>query len=371
MNPLILQLCPGDQPPFQSLCRGVAQAAGELQHDCQTLYLRSSRHPAGADPAASYLNLERPEQYRDSGRALRQWVERHLEAPPTAIIAHRYRSYRVARAAGLPNRRTLVVAHEFGLLKRWQRQLDRLSNGRGVHFAGVSAPVAAELARITGHQIVLPNAMDISAARGALLPRDAARARLGRADHRFTIGVVGRLAAVKRPLLAIKALHALRAAAPDADPEDCELVFVGDGPLREAVTAASQQEPVRLTGFMPDAAAVMSGFDLLLITTGTAEAFGLTALEAMVAGVPVVTVPSPGVEAVLGELALVSRNDSPAAIADTLRAAMRWTPQQRIDWGERALARARATFSLRQLTDQLAGALTVMNPQSRSPSDQG
>ncbi|MEM1437232.1 MAG: glycosyltransferase family 4 protein, partial [Pseudomonadota bacterium] len=346
--PALVQICPSDQPPFPALTRGLEQAAARLGCPGATLYLKASINPAGADPDARYLNLEAPQDYRRSGPALAAAIRDYLEAPAAPLVlAHRYRSYRVARAAGVPNQRTLVLAHEFGLLDRWQRRLDYRLHGRDVRFAGVSQPVADELGRWTGEASVLPNALDIDTARSSLELRSSARLALGIADRRFTVGVSGRLEAVKRPALALAGFKAL-------DDPSGELLFIGDGSERRALEALADDSGARFTGFVEAPLRLLPGLDALLITTGAAEAFGLVALEALIAGVPVVSVPSPGVRYVTGDLGVFAADDSPAAIAAALSTVQGWSAAHRTDWAERALVRAREHFSLPALTNALA-----------------
>lgn len=114
---------------------------------------------------------------------------------------------------------------------------------------------------------------------------------------RFEILVVGRLAARKRPLEVLDALAALHDRLPDLP---WRATFVGDGPQRAQVVAAVRQhgltEHVRLLGPLPrpEIAALLGRADVFL-AAATLESFGIAALEARCAGVPIVAMAASGV----------------------------------------------------------------------------
>ena len=96
---------------------------------------------------------------------------------------------------------------------------------------------------------------------------------------------VGRLSKEKRPELAIETLRTLRQRGVDA-----RLTVVGAGPLQSQLTAEAEDLPVRFTGHLHDRTAVaqlLSESDAALAPCPV-ESFGLSVLEAMAAGTPVV-----------------------------------------------------------------------------------
>jgi glycosyltransferase involved in cell wall biosynthesis len=70
-------------------------------------------------------------------------------------------------------------------------------------------------------------------------------------------------------------------------------------------------------GFKDNARSLLRAFDVLLIVSEDREAFGMVALEAMAAGVPVLAQTAPGPGFVLGENAYYCAAD-PASIATGL-----------------------------------------------------
>ena len=345
----LLQLCPHDSPPFGELCRSFAAAARREGGTVRTVYLGE---PAGqALPEADYLRVRRLSDNRSLGSALRESLA--AEAPYDLVLAHRYRAYRAALAAGLPAARLVVLAHEYGMLNDVSRRLHRRLFGRGATFAGVSLPVARELAGVTGRECVLPNVL---AGDAEPLARDAARAALTLPAQAPLIGVVGRLHYKKRPLLAC-AVHALvRQSRPDVG-----RVFLGAGP-DEAEIRRAGGDNVYLPGVVADARRYMGAFDVLL-HTGDHEAFGMVLLEAMAAGVPPVVGPlavAAGPLWVLDGHGYAAAEDSAAAYADALLEALGEPP------GQAAARRAHVTqhFSPAALQQRLAALVSEVGRQA-------
>lgn len=70
------------------------------------------------------------------------------------------------------------------------------------------------------------------------------------------------------------------------------------------------------------------------------EGFGLPVLEAMIAGVPVVTTRSASICEVGGENVVYFDNETPGDLAIKIRDVLTWTPDKRTDWTARARERA-------------------------------
>lgn len=247
-----------------------------------------------------------------------------------------------------------------------------------VRLAGVSTLVARRLAAALPHVpvAVLPNGTDVAWWGGA--PR-AAR------DGPMQVVSALRLHRKKRPLALLEAFElATRASGADA-----RLVLFGDGPQRDAVASAGNRPAlrgrVRLAGRV-DAAALREAYarsDLFVLPCRL-EAFGVAALEARCAGLPVVAMDESGVGDFLahGRDALLARDDDglAAAIASLLgdatfrgRLARGATPVDRHDW-HAAAARHEACY--REMLDAGSGtrasAPAVEAPAAmagRSPSD--
>lgn len=154
--------------------------------------------------------------------------------------------------------------------------------------------------------------------------RDAVVVRPGvdrlafRAEHLGTrlplnLLLVAKLHPQKDPLLAVRTLAAVRARGVDA-----ALTIVGDGPLRgeveSAIIALGLAGHVRIERDL-DVASLVDRYrraDVLLVTAGGHQSWGLTPFEAIAAGTPAVISAEAGAAEVLGprEAALVAPRDS-------------------------------------------------------------
>jgi glycosyltransferase involved in cell wall biosynthesis len=315
--PVLLQVCANDHPPFVDICRYHEAAARTLGWNTLTVMLANRR----AAPVEDFHYLPGPAATGDaagraSGKHLGAFVRR-LDAPrPALTLCHRYRAYRAFVTSGVPPGRLVVVAHEFGMFtrrRRLRRRLDALLRRPRPTFAGVSQPVMDELARGAGVVTLLPNGIDLARRDGARLDREASRRALGLPQGPFIIGAVGRLHPKKRPELGIAGLRAALPRLPEA-----MLVFVGDGERQAELAREAAGLPVLFKGFVPDAVDLMAAFDLLLLPSGDREAFGMVALEAMAAGVPVLCGPAPGPCFVLGPAGRRFAPDTAAAVGEAL-----------------------------------------------------
>lgn len=132
--------------------------------------------------------------------------------------------------------------------------------------------------------ILIPNGTDLTAIHG---DRTAARTLLGLPSDALVFGSVTRFAPQKDPLGLISALQPLTARFPRF-----HLVMVGEGPLLAAatkfVTRHHVERQIHLTGFRTDATALLFGFDAFLLSSRY-EGLAYGVLEAMAAGLPIIT----------------------------------------------------------------------------------
>ncbi|RED15763.1 glycosyltransferase [Parasphingopyxis lamellibrachiae] len=113
----------------------------------------------------------------------------------------------------------------------------------------------------------------------------AAKNRLGLAADALVVGAVMRFAAVKQPLLWAEAAIALARQEPRA-----QFLMVGDGPLREAVTArfadAGLSASLHMPGQVENVPDYLAAMDLLWMTSKT-EGLPNVLIEAQFSGVPI------------------------------------------------------------------------------------
>ncbi len=179
-----------------------------------------------------------------------------------------------------------LLLRVLGHARRWAR--------RGAAFTAVSSLVAGELGDVVGRATpvgVLPNGIDVATWRPT-----GPRRRAPGEPVRVVSAI--RLAGRKRPGALVEVMHKVRRLLP---PEvRVELDVFGEGPLRgpleRLVAARGLQETVRLPGRASREELVRWYHDAdVYVAPGRLEAFGIAALEARTAGLPVVGVAGSGV----------------------------------------------------------------------------
>lgn len=148
------------------------------------------------------------------------------------------------------------------------------------------------------------------------LSRAQSLSRLSLNPTQLNIGWIGRLGREKGPDIAVAAVSLLRDL-------PVTLSMIGDGAERAASLTAARslgiEDMIRFHGIVPGSAALLSAFDVILISSRT-EGTPLVLLEAMAAGTPVVTTRVGGIPDVVTdrEAILVDRAE-PSALASGLR----------------------------------------------------
>lgn len=185
--------------------------------------------------------------------------------------------------------------------------------------------------------------------------RAQARRMLGIPPHRFTVGWIGRMTAVKRTEDVLAAFRLLRERGTDA----C-LCLVGDGPDRDHVEKrAAELGVVRhclFLGYQDEVAPFYAAFDALVLPSGN-EGTPVSAIEALAAGKPVVATRVGGVPDVVrdGEDGFLVDPGDVGALADRL-ALLAARPDLRRRMGERGRERVLSRYAVERLlqdTDRL------------------
>lgn len=310
----LLQICPNDHPPFLDICRCYHEAALSLGMASRVVFLGETTGRQDTD--FEYLNNP---GFKDTAKLV-AGIRRVVADNQGIVVCHRHRAYWVWLRSGLQAHKVVALAHEFGFFGRLGRRLAWRFLARDYLAGGVSEVVLAELARTTSRTLLLPNAIDTAR---PLLDRDSACAALGLHPDRINIGLVGRLHPKKRPDLALRAFAVLRSQLPDA-----HMAFIGDGELEADLRSTAADLPVTFCGRVFDASTTFKALDVLLISSTDDEAFGMVVLEAMRAGVPVVSGQSPGPKGILGSLGTYYAEDTPQAIATALIRGLEKTDQE-------------------------------------------
>ncbi|MFF6890070.1 glycosyltransferase [Streptomyces microflavus] len=283
-----------------------------------------------------------------------------------------------ARLAGV--RAAVATEHSLGRAEIEGRPLTRgiralyLSTERlGAATVAVSSTVAGRLRDwgVPADRIrLVPNGIDADLYRFAPDRRLAVRAALGIPDDAFVVGGVGRLVPGKRFDVAVRAVAALPGA---------RLLLAGDGPeagaLRALAARLGAADRIRLlgecgsggSGPVPGVPALLSAVDTF-VSTSREESFGLAAVEALAAGLPVLHDACPAIDD-------LSADHAPGATRiagspDELTAVLRQRIQARPD--RRPPPRAVGHYDIRRSSERLmdvyAYALDTAPPNRRALS---
>ncbi|WP_327322211.1 glycosyltransferase [Streptomyces sp. NBC_01210] len=241
---------------------------------------------------------------------------------------------------------SVMVSHETadGVLRTWGlsegaagRTADRLNRRTAWAYSRIVCTTEwaeREFVRIGARNVVrAPLGVDL------LRCRPGRRSTVLRAKYAAGAEVLlllcSRLSVEKRPGMALDALAELRKRGVRA-----ALVVAGDGPLRTALARRARAErlPAVFLGHVGDRETVsdlQAAADLCL-APGPAETFGLSALEALACGTPVVASASSALPEVIGDAGAAAA-DTPEDFADAVQGLLYRTETDR-----RAAARARA-----------------------------
>jgi glycosyltransferase involved in cell wall biosynthesis len=260
----------------------------------------------------------------------------------SVAVVHTFHGHVLEGYFPTPVAKTLA-AHERRLAKSTRR------------VVAVSHSTADDLVRLgvaTEQQIVvsrpgimLDEFLQIEGREGSL------RALCGVGEDVVLVGVLGRLAEVKQPGVALDVFELLAERHPNM-----QLVFVGDGSERRGLerrilASETLRERVHLVGAQTDMPAVLADLDIVLLTSRT-EGMPVALIEAGAAARPVVATPVGGV----GELIAHERTGFLGEGADDLAFALDplvRDPLLRDAVGRRARVRMRERHDAKGLADRL------------------
>lgn len=224
---------------------------------------------------------------------------------------------------------------------RWREAVSRLALG-GTCAIGVSEAVGTYLRQRGIPTVVVMNGLSPPS------PAPHPRAALGVGETDFVIGGIGRLDEQKGWDVLCRAAPLVRERLDGA-----VFVVIGEGEERARLERLPDCANVRFVGYRRDAASLLGGFDVLVVPSRY-EGLGLTPLEAMYLGVPVIASDIPGLTEALGDAGIMVPREQPAALAEAvLKVAS--DPELRLRLAEQGKRRVRETFSVeRMATETLA-----------------
>ena len=341
---------------------GAFQAAGIPVHH---LGLRAKVAPW------AYLRLRR--LIRAGGYHL---VHTHLD------LADLYGPFAVAR--GTPVVSTRHNTDPWRARRDWKRLpflvWERAAQRRTAATIAVSRAVRDFLVRVEGLDparfVIIPNGIDLhdyetlpdrDRARQDLEALLAARGEAPLPAGRRLVGFVGRLAPQKGVDVLLEALRLTGGR--------LGLVLVGDGPLagmlRHRASSQGLEECVRFAGASDRIATILPAFDLFAFPSRW-EGFGLAAVEAMAAGLPVVAAAADGLREVIedGITGRLVPPEDAAALAEAL-VELSEQPARAAALGHAARCRAFERFSAQRMAAEVFDLYRrVLVPDSlSSPAD--
>lgn len=244
------------------------------------------------------------------------------------VHTHGVRANLLGRLAARQAGKKKVVTTVHSLLERdYQGAITRFANSMAErstrfltsHFIAVSQGLKDRLVKggISANRItVIHNGILLDEIR----PSDAAaviKEKLSIKDA-VLVGIVARLHAVKGHRYFIEAAEEVQRQRPGT-----RFLIVGDGPyrtvLKKLAGGTGINDRITFTGFVEDVYTLMAALDLLVISS-LWEGFGLTAIEAMTLGVPVVATEVGGLPEVVrhGETGLLVPPANAAALAKSI-----------------------------------------------------
>jgi L-malate glycosyltransferase len=265
------------------------------------------------------------------------------------VHAHLARDYPIAALATGRSRAKLVLTrHVLFPLNR----IHKLTLRRTSRVIAVSQAVADSLGSQTifepGKVTLIHNGIDFG--------RFESLNKAAEEKTKFRVGMIGHLAPIKGPEDFIRA-----AASVCSQDSDVEFVLAGEDKssrgenranLEKLIAELGINDQVRLLGWIKEVPELLSTFDLF-ISPSRSEPFGLSIVEAMAAGVPVLATASEGAREIIqdGETGrLVPIGDSHALAQAILD--LRDDPSERERLAHNAQIAARARFSITRMVDR-------------------
>jgi glycosyltransferase involved in cell wall biosynthesis len=227
------------------------------------------------------------------------------------------------------------------------------------------AKVAVERAECDPARVhVVPNGIDVGRFAPSAEARARVRAELGIPGGSWLVGSVGRLAPEKDQALLVRAM------APLLD-ERRQLVLIGDGPERAALERARAEtwraEFCHLIGEKSDVAPYLAALDAFVLSSRT-EGLPLGLLEAMAAGVPVLSTAVGGIPDLIQSGkngVLVPAGDEKALVRELVALAAQPTLGRRLGQAGRDTVLAR--YSLSQMAERYEALYDKVTARVRRP----
>ncbi len=250
-------------------CLDLANQQAALGHRVHLAGISGSPMRDALAPGVSFHAIDTP--------LLRGLRMAHLMSRLKADICHAHLSPACKAASRISSGVTRIATLHVGYKKHQHGQL----NG----VICVNRAQSSRLKDFQGTARVIPNWLTSTERRSQ--SAISLRSELGLRSTQFLIGAVGRLHASKGMDVLISAFKATA-------PHDAALVIVGEGPQRaELERLCTGDRRIHLMGYRSDVRRLLGDIDLF-VSPSREETFGLAILEAMHAGLPIISTATEG-----------------------------------------------------------------------------
>ena len=176
-----------------------------------------------------------------------------------------------------------------------------------------------------GKITVIPNGVDTDGLGFDAQARERVREQFGISPDTYLIGALGRLDPNKRVDLTMEAAKPVLG-------ERCKILVIGRGEDQARLEAAAERlgvtEHVIFGGYQKDTTAMLASFDLY-VAASLQETFGLSVLEALASGLPVLYTTCPALDGIQTERARLVAG-TPQALGDEIRKEAEAGPRPRV-----------------------------------------
>jgi len=353
----VLQFCHGYDGPFLDCARQYASLFTGTGYRVTTVFITGA---ADADVAAACASDEVLfMEYSSSAiRGLKLGAIGDLRKIAASrnfsfCIAHRFKPIYIALlGTRLP---VIGVHHGFGDYQRLTRRFFAQIFRKRLSLLGVSDAVRDDMRRCLpkwpANRIqTLYNRIDLESLQAIQVSREAARQTLGLEANAWIVGNVGRLHPDKDQATLLRGFAAALAYLPSQS----QLAILGKGRLEQDLKELARElgiaDRVLFLGQVPDARRYFRAFDAFALSSDH-EPFGMVLLEAMAAGVPLLTTACGGAKEVVEGVGILFPLGDAEHMAQGLQHLAAMDDLQRRQCAELMLERLRERFSDRAVRE--------------------
>ncbi len=303
-NKIVLQLCYDYTFPYLDVARQYASLFKGTDFKVVTVFLVGKKDGKVAEQIQSDEVVFLENQSKDLRglklKQIRQLKELSKKYKFVFAIAHRYQAIYISKhIKKLP---VIGVNHSFGKFRRFTRRWFLNRHKKNLFLLGVSNAVRDEMRSVLHgfpeEQIqTLYNRINVEQLKAQQVDKKEAREYLNLEQDKYVIANVGRLHPDKDQKTLINAFSRISDQISNA-----LLVIIGKGrlenELRQQIKKLKLEKRVLLLGVVPQAVNYFKAFDNFVLSSDH-EPFGMVLLEAIIAGVPVISTNAGGAKEVI------------------------------------------------------------------------